>query len=157
MLIKKVLQSRKAEGLNIGTLSVYLIIFGIMLAFMVLILVFYTDKYVNSFMAYHPDLPNHIYAYRAINTCLAYQDNVTSRYYPGVIDFTKYTQEALEKCYVDTQVRSFNVQLRDLDRQKDYDRILVGFGASLKIMSYPVAIKYPDGAMSKGELLFGIS
>jgi hypothetical protein len=121
------------------------------------VLIVITDKYISGFMAYHPDIPKHVYAYRAINTCLAYQDTTTNRFYPGIIDFSKYTQQVLDSCYANINVKSFNIQLIDLKMPKSYDKILVGFGESLSIKTYPVFIKYADGTINEGELLFGVS
>ena len=130
--------------------------FGIILVVMAFTLVLITDRYINGFLAHDKDIPKHVYAYRAINTCLAYQDSVTHRYYPGIIDFTKYKQEILDNCYTNTE-KSFNIQLKDWKKQQDYDRILIGFGATLSIKSYPVWIRYEDGTINEGELLFGAS
>ncbi|MBN2052293.1 hypothetical protein JW756_02210 [Candidatus Woesearchaeota archaeon] len=157
MLKKKLLKNKRGEALHIGFTMVYLIIFAVILIVMAFVLVLTTQRYIDGFLAYDQNIPKHIYAYRAINNCLAYQDPVTLRYYPGVIDFTKYKQEVLDNCYANTDVKSFNIQLKDLSRQQDYDRILVGFGASLSTKSYPVWIKYEDGSTSTGELLFGVS
>jgi hypothetical protein len=151
------LSNKKGEGLHIGFMILYIIMFGIILIVMGFVLLIITNRYINGFLAYDPDLPTNIYAYRAINTCLAYQDSSTERYYPGIIDFAKYNQQTLDNCYTNTDVRSFNIQLKDLQKPEDYPAILVGFGASLRINSYSILIKYDDGAMNQGELLFGVS
>jgi hypothetical protein len=135
----------------------YFVMAGFILVVMAFVLILTIGSYLSSFTVTDKDLPTHIYAYRAINTCLAYQDQVTKRFYPGIIDMNKYTQQNLEACYSDTSVKSFNVQLKDLDKGEAQSRLLVGFGASLYIKSYPVWIRYPDGNISSGELLFGAS
>ena len=151
------LKSKRGEGLHIGFTMLYILVFGAILVVMAFVLFFITNEYIDGFLVYDKDIPKHVYAYRAINTCLAYQDNVTKRYYPGIIDFSKYNEEVLKDCYVKTEGKSFNVQLRDLEKPEDYSRILIGFGASLSIEAYPVWIKYADGTINEGELLFGVS
>lgn len=150
-------RNKKGAEINIGVLVIYILIFAVMIIVMGLVLKVAPGKYIDSFLVYHKPILKNIYAYRAINTCLAYQDNVTKRYYPGIIDFSKYNEEVLKDCYAKTDVKSFNIQLRDLKKPEDYPRILVGFGASLSIESYPVWIKYADGTINEGELLFGVS
>ncbi len=141
------------EGFNAG----FFLIAGFIFIVMVFVLLLVTGQYKEGFLAVDKDVPTHVYAYRSINTCLAYQDEITGRYYPGLIDYTKYRQEVLETCYSDTSARSFNIQLKDLDKPRHYDRILVGFGGSMNIKSYPVLIRYKNGDINNGELLFGIS
>jgi hypothetical protein len=135
----------------------YFVMAGFIFVVMAFVLILTIGDHLSAFTVIDKELPTHIYAYRAINTCLAYQDQVTKRYYPGVIDITKYTQGNLEACYSDTSYKSFNVQLKDLDKGESQSRLLVGFGAALYIKSYPVWIKYPDGNFTRGELLFGAS
>ena len=135
----------------------YFLMAGFIFLVMAFALLLTTGSYLKAFTASNKDLPTHIYAYRALNTCLAYQDSVTKRFYPGILDSIKYTQENLDACYSDTSIKSFNIQLRDLDKAQSYDRILVGFGASMNLISYPAWIRYPDGSLSRGELLFGTS
>ena len=94
--------------------------FGFILIVMAFVLFTITNRYIDGFLAYDKDIPTHVYAYRAVNTCLAYQDNVTKRYYPGIIDFSKYNEEVLKDCYAKTDVKSFNIQLRDLKKPEDY-------------------------------------
>ncbi len=150
------IKSKKGQvhhGFSVGH---FLLASFIILA-MAFVLVLSTSAYMRAFRVHDKDVPAHVYAYRSLNTCLAYQDKVTKRYYPSIIDFSKYTQENLEACYNNTNEKSFNIQLKDLDKQIPYNRILVGFGASMNIKSYPVLILYEGGSMSKGEFLFGIS
>ncbi len=150
------IRNKKAK-VHHGFAPGYFLMAGFIFLAMAFVLLLITSQYMKAFRVHHKDIPTHIYAYRAVNTCLAYQDSITKRYYPGVIDFSKYNQENLDACYADTSIKSFNIQLRDLDRKESYNRILVGFGASMSIKSYPVWIMYSDGTINKGELLFGIS
>jgi hypothetical protein len=135
----------------------YFVMAGFIFVVMAFVLILTISGYLNAFTVTGKDVYTHIYAYRALNTCLAYQDPVTHRYYPSVIDITKYTQENLEACYADTSFKSMNIQLKDLDKGEAQNRLLVGFGAALYIKIYPVWIKYPDGNFTRGELLFGAS
>jgi hypothetical protein len=150
------IHNRKAQ-LHHGFSPGYFLIAGIIFLIMAVTLIITTNQYVSAFLAHDKLLPTHIYAYRAINTCLAYKDVEIDRFYPGIIDFSKYNQQNLDACYTNTEFKSFNIQLRDSGKDISYDRILVGFGASRNILSYNVAIRYPDGSISQGELLFGAS
>jgi len=152
----RTIHNKKAQ-LQHGFSPGYFVIAGAIFLLMAIVLIVITNQYIQSFLAHDKLLPTHIYAYRAINTCLAYKDAEIGRFYPGIIDFSKYNQQNLDACYTNTDVRSFNIQLRDLDKNIAYDRILVGFGASMNLLSYNVAIRYPDGNVSQGELLFGVS
>jgi hypothetical protein len=150
----KIIVSRKAQAEHAFS-SGYFVLAGFIFVVMAFVLLYTTNSYLKAFTANSNTIVVHTYAYRAINTCLAYQDSITNRFYPGIIDFNKYNQENLDKCYSNTSIKSFNIQLRDVDKAQSYDRILVGFGASMNILSYPVFIRYADGNISKGELLFG--
>lgn len=150
------IKSKRAQ-LHHGFSPGYFLLAGIIFIVMAFVLILITGQYMKAFLAHDKELPTHIYAYRAINTCLAYQDQVTKRYYPGIVDFTKYKQENLDACYADISFKSFNIQLKDYDKKESYNRILVGFGASMNIIPYPVWILYPDGTINQGELWFGIS
>ena len=150
-------QRNKRGEVHIGVMVVHVLIFMVILLVMGFTLKNTTEKYIGSFTTYHKPILWKIYSYRVINTCLAYQDPVTHRYYPGIVDYSKYNQETLDACFADTSVKSFNIQLKNLEKPEDYPRILVGFGASQNIRPYSVWIKYEDGSMSKGELLIGVS
>ena len=149
--------NKKGTSVEQGYSPWHVIIALVLFVIMGFFLMFIINDYISAFLVYDKDIPRNIYAYRAVNTCLAYQDSTTGRYYPGIIDYTKYNQEVLDDCYNDTSVRSFNIQLVDKDKGERYDRILVGFGASRNIVPYPVFIRYEDGTTNHGELLFGMS
>jgi len=154
---KSIFLNKKGESEEQGFSIFYLGMAIIVFAVMAFILLFIIGQYIESFLVYDTDVAKNVYAYRAINTCLAYQDPFTNRYYPGIIDLSKYTQENLNNCYADTIAVSFNVQLVSLTGEKTYDRILVGFGAARTIGRYPVLIRNSNGRVVQGELLFGTS
>ncbi|KYK25738.1 hypothetical protein AYK26_01850 [Euryarchaeota archaeon SM23-78] len=151
------MKNKRGEGFHIGFTILYALMWGAILFVMGWVLYLTTNNYLAGFLAYEKDIPRHVYAYRAINTCLAYQDEDTQRFYPGVIDYSKYDKQTLKDCYTNTEVTSFNFQLWDLKKDNPYDRILIGFGATLSIKSYPVWIRYDDGSFSEGKLLIGVS
>jgi hypothetical protein len=133
----------------------HLLMAGVVFLIMGFLLFIIMKQYTDAFLVYDKEIPKNIYAYRAINTCLAYQDPFTGRFYPGIIDVRKYNQRTLDNCYMNTTYVSFNLQLRSLAEEKDYPRILVGFGAVRTATSYPVLIRISEGNLVKGELLFG--
>lgn len=152
-MLKRLLRNKRGgleHGFNMGYLLIACVIFVIM-AF---VLHYLVGKYIASFLVHDQSIPTHVYGYRAVNTCLAYQDSETKRFYPGIIDLTKYNEETLKKCYGNT--KSFNFQLIDLDKEESFDKILLGFGASLSIKKYSVFILYEDKTISRGELWFGM-
>ena len=157
MILKRFLASKKGTSEEQGYTPLHLLMVGVLFLAMGFILVLITDQYINAFLVYDKEIPVNLYAYRAINNCLAFQDSFTSRYYPGIIDINKYTQTNLDNCYTDTSQYSFSIQLRSLSTDYDYPKILVGFGAAGTINTYPVLIREKDGSIFKGELLFGTS
>lgn len=157
MVLKRFLHSKKAESQEQGYTPWHLLMVGVLFLAMGFILILITNQYINAFLVYDDNIPMNLYAYRAINNCLAFQDSFTHRYYPGVIDINKYTQTNLNTCYTNTSQYSFSFQLRSLSGDYDYPRILVGFGAARTIHNFPVLIREKDGSIFKGELLFGTS
>jgi hypothetical protein len=149
--------AKKGESLHLGFTMLYVIAFMALLLIMGFALYVLTGNYLSGYLSYSSDIPEKIYAYRAINTCLAYQDPTTGRFYPGVIDFSKYNEEVLNICYTRTDMKSFNFELKDITKNKQYNKLLVGFGASLTTKSYPVLIRYDDGSLSQGTLMIGVS
>ena len=81
----KLLKNKKAE-VHEGFSPLYFLLAGVIFIIMGFVLVMITGKYLSAFTAHDKDIPQHIYAYRAINVCLSYQDPITKRYYPGIID-----------------------------------------------------------------------
>jgi hypothetical protein len=148
--------NKKGESEEQGYTAVHLVMVILIFLAMGWILVLIVEQYTNAFMAYEPAIARNVYAYRAINVCLAYQDPFTHRFYPGVIDVRKYNENVLDDCYVNSsKTASFTIQIIDLSQDKEYDRILVGFGATRTITAFPILIRNNDGSMAKGEFLFG--
>ncbi len=157
MILKRFLQSKRGTSEEQGYTPLHLLMVGVLFLVMGFVLVLITNQYINAFLVYDENIPMNLYAYRAINNCLAFQDSFTHRYYPGIIDINKYTQTNLNNCYTDTSQYSFSLQLRSLSGDYDYPRILVGFGAASTIHIFPVLIREKDGTILKGELLFGMN
>jgi hypothetical protein len=157
MVLKRFLQSKKGQTEHQGYTPWHLLMVGVIFLVMGFILVLITDQYINAFLVYDKEIPLNNYAYRAINNCLAFQDSFTHRYYPAVIDVNKYTQTNLNNCYTDTSQYSFSLQLRSLGTDYTYPKILVGFGATTTVHTFPVLIREKDGSIFKGELLFAMN
>jgi hypothetical protein len=155
MMLKKL--NRKGESLHIGFIMLYVIAFAGILIVMALALLIITSELMNGYLSYSEGIRGRIYAYRAINNCLAYQDEFTGRFYPGIIDLNKYNEQHLGECFAKTDKRSFNLQLYNLKNETQYPQLLVGFGASLSINKYPVFIRYDAKTVHPGELSFGVS
>ena len=154
--MNKIFSNRRGAAEE-GFLAVYIVgVIGI-LALMFLFLRFLPGSYLDAYLTYSPEVKQGVFAYRAINNCLAYQDPVTKRFYPGIIDTSKYTKEKLDECYQGDDV-SISFSLTDRDSQKEYGKILVGFGASLRQETYDVLILPENGGeYHKATLVVGVS
>jgi len=58
------------------------------------------------------ELQAELISLRFTNSCFAYQDPVTGRIYPGVIDISKFTEQQLQRCYTTKDQNEFNFRLQ---------------------------------------------
>ena len=152
----KILINKKGQGLTSGGAMWHWIFVGFLVIICGFTVLFLVDNYIQSFNQYHESIPEKIYAYRAINTCLAYQDDTTKRFYPGIIDINKFTEETLSNCYQDSY-RSFSFLLRNKATDSYYDKIIMGSQPSLDMSRYFVMIRTTEGKLQYGELFVGVS
>ena len=102
-----------------------------------------------------PDLENHLLTQRFLNSplCFTYQDEDTNRFYPGVIDLTKFNQDNLNKCYnaEDTKVKAYRLTL-DYNNEKITINTKNWEGFLKKAQTEHVFV-YDEGETQRAELL----
>ena len=101
--------------------SIFYTIFGFVAVIAFILLVWMVPSYKSELSTIPLNLENHLLIQRFLNSplCFTPQDKDTNRFYPGVIDLTKFNQENLDECYnaEDTKVKAYRLTL-DYNNQK---------------------------------------
>lgn len=86
---------------DVVTKSIFWMIAGIVITVAILAFALIMSSYQNKLVEIPPELKAELLALRFLNTpeCFTYQDSLTGRIFPGVIDLNKFTQERLDGCY----------------------------------------------------------
>lgn len=89
--------------------QIYWMIAGVLITITVIALVFLFSSYQRQLVEVPEELRAELISLRFVNTpeCFTYQDPVTNRVFPGVIDVNKFTQERLDSCYRTENERGF--------------------------------------------------
>ena len=82
--------------------------FMVVVAALILVFIIF-PQYQASLVEVPPELRAELISLRFVNTpeCFTYQDPVTGRVFPGVIDLDKFSQERLDQCYRTEQEKGF--------------------------------------------------
>src|SRR3989344_1420644 len=89
--------------------QIYWMIAGVLITITVIALVFLFSGYQRQLVEVPEELRAELIGLRFVNTpeCFTYQDPITGRAFPGVIDVNKFTQERLHRCYRTENERGF--------------------------------------------------
>ncbi len=92
--------NKKAQ-FDVARKSISWMIMGSLLTIAVLILAIVLSIYQSTIFSIPGELEAQTISMRFVNTpeCFAYQDSVTERIYPGIIDINKFTQDRMDDCY----------------------------------------------------------
>jgi hypothetical protein len=118
------LKSKKAqdegEGIMMTSKWALYMVLAIVIPLMGMVFAMYITGYQIQENSYLDDVENKIVQARFFNSpdCFAYQDSVTGRTYPGMIDLEKFKQDRLDRCYIvpgNFVNACFKIELVDLD------------------------------------------
>ncbi len=100
------------EEYELGRKTIFYIIVAIVLIATAFALVVIINVFKESAVETPVELYTNVYLQRFLG-CLAYQDPLTGRIYPGIIDRAKFTDETLNRCYVpnENSVQEFRLEL----------------------------------------------
>lgn len=89
--------------------QIYWMIAGVMITITTIAFAFLMSDYQQKLVEIPEELRAELISLRFVNTpeCFTYQDPVTGRIFPGVIDVNKFTQERLDKCYRTEKEKGF--------------------------------------------------
>lgn len=89
-------------------------IVAVILSVLVMAFVIMVGRYKDALTQIPPELKEAIYGFRFIYSpkCFIYQDPLTGRNYPGIIDLKRFTDEAIASCYVTNTAKEHNFALR---------------------------------------------
>ncbi len=92
--------NRKAQFAS-ARKTIYWMIVGFVITIVIIAFMMIIVGYKNKLTQISPKLKGELIALRFTNIpeCLAYQDPVSERIYPGIIDLNKFTNEHLAGCY----------------------------------------------------------
>jgi len=89
--------------------QIYWMIAGVLITIIILAFVFIMGAYQRQLVEVPEELRAELISLRFLNTpeCFTYQDQLTGRIFPGVIDVSKFTQERLDACYYTEDKKGF--------------------------------------------------
>lgn len=92
---------------------IYWAIAAVVITIVVIAFTLIIANYKSTLTKVPPKLRAELIALRFVNApgCFAYQDEITGRIYPGVIDLSKFNEETMNKCYQSESIKNFNFQL----------------------------------------------
>lgn len=142
---------------DIARKTLYWGIAGFMLSILVLGLVILLLTYNSQLTKIPPKLEVKILSSRFLYSqkCFAYQDPVTDRIYPRLIDLTRFTNKTIAECYISDTTKDFQFQLKlkNLDTNKEY---IIHTSEWYNVPAFtfiePVLIKQ-NNTISNGQLL----
>lgn len=100
--------NKKAQ-FDVARKSIYWMLAGIVITMAILAFAIILSSYQSKVTTVPPELRAELISLRFINTpeCFTYQDPVTGRIFPGVIDVAKFTQERVDQCYRTKKEKGF--------------------------------------------------
>jgi len=92
--------NKKAQ-FDVARKSIYWMLAGVVITMAVFAFAIILSSYQQKVTQVPPQLRAEVISLRFVNTpeCFTYQDPVTGRIFPGVIDVTKFTQARMDQCY----------------------------------------------------------
>jgi len=142
---------------DIARKTLYWGIAGFVLSILVLALVIYLSLYNVDLTKTPAKLEAKILSSRFLypSKCFAYQDPITERTHPRLIDLSRFKNETLADCYLSdtTKDHQFQLKLKNLDNNQTYQiQTKEWFNVPSFTIREPVFIKQ-DGTISNGQLL----
>lgn len=103
--------------------TIYWMMAGVVITIVVIAFVMILVNYQGKLMSVPPTLKGELISSRFVNApeCFAYEDAVSGRIFPGVIDLNKFNEEVLESCYKSGDTKNFNFQLVLDDKKLETD------------------------------------
>ncbi len=100
--------NKKAQ-FDVARKSIYWMLAGVVITMAVLAFAIILASYQQKVTEVPPKLRAELISLRFVNTpeCFTYQDPITGRIFPGMIDVTKFTPERLDRCYSTLPERGF--------------------------------------------------
>jgi hypothetical protein len=101
--------NKKGDGFIPATKSIFWLFAMIFSLFGIITLVVFFSIYQGQLVDMPRELEAETIVLRFVNNpdCFTYQDPVTNRVYPGVIDVEKYNQDYLDKCYYTEESKGY--------------------------------------------------
>lgn len=92
---------------------IYWMIAGVVITMVIFAFAMIISSYKNKLTIVPPKLRVELISLRFVNApdCFAYQDEITGRVYPGVIDLSKFNEGRMDRCYQSKSTKNFNFQL----------------------------------------------
>lgn len=148
--------SKKAQ-FEIASKTLYWGISSIILALLALGLVITTINFRGHLLSTPEKLESSILSSRFLNSpqCFAYQDPVTQRIYPRLIDLSRFTDKTINNCYVSNTTKDHNFQLLLRNLETDQEQTIQTsewYNVPAYTIPEPVLIKN-EKTTNKGLLL----
>lgn len=145
-------KSRRAEEVEetpeAPNYSIYFMIAGAIIALFAVFLVIATSTYQVEVTSILGNLESTVMEFRILNSpdCFIYQDPVTKRAYPHVIDLERFTEESVMRCISPSSVVCFECELEvggnvvGTVESQNYR-----FPQDIKVTLWPVKVRIKDG------------
>ena len=107
----------KGSAFELASKSIFFLIAGIIITMVLLVFFLTLGSYKSNLISIAPEIQTELISLRFTNSqdCFAYQDQSTNRVQPGIIDFTKFNQETINKCYFtdpERGIKEFNFKFK---------------------------------------------
>lgn len=104
--------NRKAQ-FEAARKTIYWMMAGVVITIVVIAFAMIMASYQSKLMEVPPRLRAELISLRFLNTpeCFAYEDEISGRIFPGVIDLSRFNEETLGECYKSGSIKNFNFQL----------------------------------------------
>lgn len=107
---------------DVAWTAIYLPLIMIVLTLIIFVFAFFIAGHRDRLTAVPAELKGELISLRFTNNqnCFAYQDSLTKRIYPGIIDLSKFTEDQLHRCYntnLETGGQDFNFRLQLGDKE----------------------------------------
>ena len=148
---------KKKAAIAIESKTLYWGISSIILALLALSLVITAMNFRAHILSTPEKLESSILSSRFLNSpqCFAYQDSVTQRIYPRLIDLNRFTDKTINNCYLSNTTKGYNFQLllRNLEtNQEQTIQTSEWYNVPAYTITEPVLIKN-EKTTNKGLLL----
>ena len=153
------MKNKKAQSGIIMRKTWYILIISVLLAVLFLYLTWSFFKYDTHLTRISPQIESTILSSRFINSpnCFAYQDPITERVYPGLIDLDRFNNKIIQECYYSNTTKHYQFQLKLTDlKSKDTQTIQTKewYNVPSFTLTQPVQIKKQNEVLNGQLLIF---